>query len=131
LAPSNHREPDDYNRLQSGMSQLTLANALRLLTGLWVMEAPFVYAPLDANAAPIWNNLIVGGCVVVLATMRLVFVREARAFRIAHLLLGVWLALSPWIFAYTEDRMYFWNSIGSGVLIAVLAIWSLVRYRSS
>jgi hypothetical protein len=113
------------------MSQLTLANALRLLTGLWVMEAPFVYAPLDANAAPIWNNLIVGGCVVVLATMRLVFVREARAFRIAHLLLGVWLALSPWIFAYTEDRMYFWNSIGSGVLIAVLAIWSLVRYRSS
>ncbi|HVY82504.1 MAG TPA: SPW repeat protein [Steroidobacteraceae bacterium] len=131
MASSKHREPDPSNRLQSGTSQLTLANALRLLTGLWLMEAPFVYARFDANAAPIWNNLIVGGCVVVLATMRLVFVREARAFRIAHLLLGVWIALSPWIFAYTEDRMYFWNSIGSGALIAVLATWSLVRYRSS
>jgi hypothetical protein len=132
LAASNDTEPEDgFNRFQSGTRQLTLANALRLLTGLWVMEAPFVYAPLDTNAAPIWNNLIVGGCVVMLATMRLIFVREARAFRIAHIVLGVWIALSPWIFEYTEDRMYFWNSIGCGVLIAALAIWSLVRYRSS
>jgi hypothetical protein len=131
LAASNDTDPrdDGINPFQSGSRQLTLANALRLLTGLWVMEAPFVYAPLDANAAPIWNNLIVGGCVVMLATMRLIFVREARAFRIAHVMLGVWIALSPWIFEYTEDGMYFWNSIGCGILIAALAVWSLFRYR--
>ena len=132
LAASNDTDPrdDGLNPFRSTTRQLTLANALRLLTGLWVMEAPFVYAPLDTNAAPIWNNLIVGGCVVMLATMRLIFVREVRAFRIAHVMLGVWIALSPWIFNYTDDRVYFWNSIGSGVLIAALAVWSLVRYRS-
>jgi len=133
LPASNDTDPseDSLNPFQSGVRQLTLANALRLLTGLWVMEAPFVYAPLDTNAAPIWNNLIVGGCVVLLAMMRLVFVREVRAFRIAHLMLGVWIALAPWIFHYTEDSVYFWNSIGCGVLIAILAVWSLLRYRSS
>src|SRR4051812_45574003 len=66
LAASNDTDPGDdgLNPFKAGARQLTLANALRLLTGLWVMEAPFVYAPLDANAAAIWNNLIVGGCVV-------------------------------------------------------------------
>jgi hypothetical protein len=132
LAASNDTDPreDGLNPFRSSTRQLTLANALRLLTGLWVMEAPFMYAPLDANAAPIWNNVIVGGCVVMLATMRLIFVREVRAFRIAHLMLGVWIALSPWIFHYTDDDVYFWNSIGCGALIAALAVWSLVRYRT-
>lgn len=122
---------DHFSSIRSGARQLTLANALRLLAGLWVMDAPFLYAPLDTSAATVWNDLIVGGCVVILATMRLVFIREARAFRIAHLLLGAWIAASPWIFAYTEDRLYFWNSLGCGVLIAGLAIWSLIRYRSN
>ena len=62
--------------------------------------------------------------------MRLIFVREVRVFRIAHFMLGVWIALSPWIFQYTDDDVYFWNSIGSGALIAALAVWSLLRYRS-
>lgn len=127
----NHTSQDHFATVRGGPRQLTLANALRLLTGLWVMDAPFVYAPLDSSAATVWNDLIVGGCVVILATMRLVFVSEARAFRIAHLLLGAWIAASPWIFDYTDDWLYFWNSVGSGLLIAGLAIWSLIRYRAS
>src|SRR5262245_33057132 len=55
---------DDQGRLYGGRRQLTLANALRLLLGLWVMDAPFVYAPLGISAATVWNDLIVGGCVV-------------------------------------------------------------------
>jgi hypothetical protein len=127
--PTSHE--DNLGAIRGGPRQLTLANALRLLIGLWVMDAPFLYAPLDTSAATVWNDLIVGGCVVMLATMRLVFVREARAFRIAHLLLGAWIAASPWIFDYTEDRLYFWNSVGCGVLIAALALWSLIRYRAN
>jgi hypothetical protein len=121
---------DDDSRLYGGRRQLTLANSLRLLLGLWVMDAPFVYAPLGISAATIWNDLIVGGCVVVLATMRLVFVREVGAFRIAHLLLGAWIAGSPWLFGYTEDALYFWNSVVCGLAIAALAVWSLLRYRN-
>jgi hypothetical protein len=122
---------DDTDALQGGARQLTLANALRLLLGLWVMDAPFIYAPLGISAATIWNDLICGGCVVMLATMRLVFFREARAFRIAHLLLGGWIAVSPWVFDNTDDPVYFWNSLASGTAIAALALWSLVRYRAA
>jgi hypothetical protein len=122
---------EDQGRLYGGRRQLTLANALRLLLGLWVMDAPFVYAPLGISAATVWNDLIVGGCVVMLATMRLVFFREVRAFRIAHFLLGVWIATSPWVFGYTDDIVYFWNSVVCGITIAALALWSLLRYRTA
>jgi hypothetical protein len=131
LQAPNDPTSDDVSTIRGGTRQLTVANALRLLIGLWVMDAPFLYAPLDTSAATVWNDLIVGGCVVMLATMRLVFFREARAFRIAHLLLGAWIAASPWIFAYTDDRLYFWNSVAAGVLIAALALWSLIRYRAN
>lgn len=122
---------EDEGRRPGNRRQLTIANALRLVLGLWVMDAPFVYAPLGISAATIWNDLLAGGCVVVLATMRLVFVREARAFRIAHLLLGIWIACAPWVFGYTDDALYFWNSVACGTAIAALALWSLLRYAAT
>jgi hypothetical protein len=124
-------DDNEIETLRGGTRQLTLANALRLLLGLWIMDAPFIYAPLGISPATVWNDLICGGCVVMLATMRLVFIREARAFRIAHLLLGGWIALSPWYFQNTEDPVYFWNSLICGTAIAGLALWSLVRYRAA
>lgn len=124
-------DDNEMEMLRGGTRQLTLANALRLLLGLWVMDAPFIYAPLGISPATVWNDLICGGCVVMLATMRLVFIREARAFRIAHLMLGIWIACSPWFFESTEDPVYFWNSLVCGTAIAALALWSLVRYRSA
>jgi hypothetical protein len=122
---------DEDSAVHGGRRQLTLANALRLLLGLWVMDASFIYAPVGINPAIVWNDLIAGGCVVILATMRLVFVREARAFRIAHLMLGMWIACSPWLFGYTDDLLYFWNSVICGLSISMLAAWSLVRYRTT
>jgi hypothetical protein len=116
--------------IRGGVRQVTVANAMRLLLGLWVMDAPFIYAPLGVSPVTVWNDLIVGGCVVMLATMRLVFVGEARAFRFAHVMLGIWIAFCPWLFGYTDNALYFWNSLISGSLIAALAIWSLVRYRT-
>jgi hypothetical protein len=106
---------------------VTVANVLRLLIGLWVLEAPLFYVPFGATYAAIWNQFVVGGAVVVLGAMRMVFVNETPAFRIAHLLLGVWIAASPWIFNYLTQDAAFWNSLISGTVIAVLATWSVVR----
>lgn len=124
-------EDNDFESLRGGPRQLTLANALRLLVGLWVMDAPFIYAPLGVSPVTVWNDLICGGLVVMLATMRLVFIREARAFRIAHLLLGVWIAVAPWALDSADDPIYIWNSLACGTAIAALALWSLVRYRTT
>jgi SPW repeat len=111
----------------SKISQITVANALRLLIGLWVLDSPFVYLALGDNAAIVWNDFLVGGIVAILAAMRVVFVREAFIFRISHVLLGLWLTLSPWIFGYVDEYAASWNSIVSGIAIAALATWGLMR----
>jgi hypothetical protein len=105
----------------------TLANVLRFVLGAWVLYAPFMRDELSVSVATLWNYLAVGGCVVMLAVMRIVFVREAGIFRWAHLLLGLWMIASPWVFEYVGEEAAFWNSAVSGALIAVLATWSLVR----
>jgi hypothetical protein len=113
------------------ISQITVANTLRLLIGLWVLDAPFLSPALGNTAAIVWNDFLVGGTVAVFAAMRVVFVREAFIWRISHLLLGLWLTLSPWIFGYVDEYAASWNSIVSGVLIGSLATWGLMRGHHS
>src|SRR5262245_15629717 len=108
-------------------SQMTVANALRLLIGLWVLDAPFLSVSLGNSAAIVWNCFVVGGLIVVLAAMRVVFVREAIVWRISHLVAGLWLTLSPWIFGYVDEYAASVNSIVSGVAIGALATWGLMR----
>jgi hypothetical protein len=94
---------------------------------LWVLNAPLLREELSAGDAATQSQLIAGGCVVTLAAMRFIFVREAGIFRWAHLLLGLWSLASPWIFDYVSDDAAFLNSTICGALLAVLATWSLVR----
>lgn len=105
----------------------TLANVLRLAVGIWILDAPFLRDELSVSAATLWNHLAVGGVVIMLAVMRIVFVREANVWRWAHLLLGLWMIASPWVFEYVDEEAAFCNSAVSGALIAALATWSLVR----
>jgi hypothetical protein len=94
---------------------------------LWVLNAPLLIEELSAGGPATHNQLVAGGCIVTLATMRFIFVREAGVFRWAHLLLGLWTIASPWVFGYVSDDMAFWNSAVSGMLVAMLAMWSLIR----
>lgn len=105
----------------------TLANVLRLALGLWVLGAPFIRTELAGTVPMVWNQMAVGACVVMLAAMRMVFAREASIFRWAHLLLGLWMSASPWIFDYVYKGAALWNGVVSGMLITALAIWSLLR----
>lgn len=105
----------------------TFANVLRLVLGLWVLNSPMVSPELSVSDAATQNLLVVGGCVAGLAALRMIFVQEAGIFRWAHLLLGLWTIASPWIFDYASESAALLNSAVCGTLIAVLALWSLVR----
>jgi len=105
----------------------TFANVLRLLLGLWVLNAPLLDPQFAPGELATRNQLLAGGCIVLLATLRFIFVREAVTFRWAHLLLGTWTFASPWVFDFVADEAVFWNSTLSGALIVALATWSLIR----
>lgn len=112
-------------------SHITVANSLRLLIGLWVLDAPLLSTSFGSSAAIVWNCFVVGSLIVVLAAMRVVFIREAFIWRISHLAAGLWLTLSPWIFGYVDEYAASLNSIVCGVLIGALATWGLMREHHS
>lgn len=43
------------------------------------------------------------------------------------LILGLWVLLAPWILGYASLTPALWSSLISGVLISLLALWSILN----
>jgi hypothetical protein len=44
-----------------------------------------------------------------------------------QLILGLWVLLAPWILGYASLAPALWSSVISGVLISLLALWSILN----
>jgi len=44
-----------------------------------------------------------------------------------QLILGFWILLAPWILGYASLSPALWSSVVSGVLISLLAFWSILN----
>jgi hypothetical protein len=49
---------------------------------------------------------------------------------VGNLVLGVWLALSPWVLSYASQPTPAWNAHAVGVIIAVAALAALVAFQA-
>jgi hypothetical protein len=47
-----------------------------------------------------------------------------------NLLLGIWLAISPWVLSYATQATPAWNAHAVGVIIAVAALAALVAFHA-
>ena len=48
---------------------------------------------------------------------------------VANLVLGLWLAISPWALSYMMDAIPAWNALIVGVIIAVAAAATLIAFH--
>lgn len=48
---------------------------------------------------------------------------------VANLVLGLWLAISPWALAYMTEARPAWNALAMGVIIAVAAAAALIAFH--
>jgi hypothetical protein len=48
---------------------------------------------------------------------------------IANLILGLWLAISPWALSYMSDATAAWNALVVGIVVAVAAAAALVAFH--
>ncbi|MDP3999512.1 MAG: SPW repeat protein [bacterium] len=49
-----------------------------------------------------------------------------RWLHYGQLILGLWVAVAPWLLGFTFVTPAFWSSIVAGVLMALLALWSML-----
>lgn len=102
--------------------QVQWASGLNILAGLWLIVAPFVFR--YGVAAAIWNDVVVGAVIAVLAIMRATSPERWQSLSWTNTILGVWLIIAPFVLGYSATTMAMRNDIFLGIIVVALSLWS-------
>lgn len=110
--------------LPQARANVRTASGLDILAGLWLIVAPFLLQ-FDFSTTALWNHLLVGAGVAILAASR----EFGEGYRHAtpswvNAILGLWLLIAPMALNYADVTDAFWNSIIMGLIVTTLALWS-------
>lgn len=109
-----------YRRIVSGLA---------VLVGVWLVASPFI---LEATDTALWNNLIVGLAVVLLAGFNYYRMTTERIGNVGVsslvALLGVWILLVPFIIEMGSEELL-WGTAVAGLLIALLSGYNAYSTR--
>ena len=100
------------------------ASGLDILAGLWLIISPFALQYSSLTIA-VWNNILAGIAVALLASSRTVgdgYKNASPSW--ANVAIGLWLIISPFILGYTLESIAYWNTLISGIVVVILALWS-------
>lgn len=95
-----------------------------LLLGAWLMFSPSVFG--IPNDSPQAINAYVAGLGMAILALFDLYKTYLWAV-VANLLLGAWIAVSPWVPAFADAGAMMSNSVLVGSAVVVLALWELRR----
>ncbi len=93
-----------------------------LLLGLWLLVSPWAFSYPEGSPQMI-NAFASGLVIAVLAAFDLY--KTYFWAVVVNLLVGVWVAVSPWVLRIAEQRVVIWNELIVGIAVVVLALWEL------
>jgi SPW repeat len=105
---------------QSHANQVRLASGLNVAVGAYALLAVWIGSASPAN---FWNAAIAGLAVLILAAYRMAGAAGPWASW-TNAGIGLWLAISPWVYGYASDAGWLWNSILVGGIVFILGSWS-------
>jgi hypothetical protein len=113
------------NMNSARLDTASAASTLNVLAGIWLIISPFILAYSGLRVA-MWDTLLVGIVILVFAWVRAASPALHVGLSWLNLLLGIWLIVSPFVLGYVANRPALWNDTGLGIIVAVLAIVSIV-----
>jgi hypothetical protein len=102
--------------------QVKILSGINIVLGAWLIIAPFVMGYTDTAA--MWNSIIVGVIVAILAWIRAANPASAPWLSWVNAVLGVWLIIAPFILGFSGMTGSKWTNIVVGVGIAIFGAWS-------
>lgn len=99
-----------------------------IAAGLWLIAAPFVLAYTGVTAA-LWNAILVGLAVLILAWVRVANPLQYEASSWTNVVLGIWLLIAPFALGYSATTAAMTNDIIVGLIVAALGTWSALASR--
>jgi SPW repeat len=103
------------------MKGLSWAN---FILGVWLIVAPFALVYRGISAA-LWDNVIVGIIVAVLAAWRALGKESVRmtVTSWAVAVLGLWTLAAPFALRYESNANAMWNDVIVGIVLAIIATY--------
>lgn len=111
-------ESDVNDKSADQRREIRRLHFLAIAIGIWLVVAPFVLNYGDA--AVTWNEVIAGLLTAGLGAWRLYRPRlHWTSWALGAW--GVWFVLSPFLFGYGRGVAAYWNELGMGVFLVILA----------
>lgn len=104
------------------------SSGTNLLSGLWLLAAPFVLGYSDVGAA-LSNDLIVGIVVMTLAAIRAARPAQGPGMSWTNALLGAWLVIAPFLLGYGDLGAAVANDIIVGLVVLTVGSVSALATR--
>ena len=95
---------------------------LILALGLWLFVSPWVFNYPEGSLQAM--NAYISGIVIVLLAAFELYKTYFWAV-VVNLLVGVWVAVSPWVLKIADRQTVIWNELIVGFAVVVLALWEL------
>lgn len=131
-APEGYREREGYRgephayefeEAPPEIRTVYSTSGINIIAGLWLLLAPFALGYANVETA-LWNSVIVGLAVTVMAIVRVVRPDEYEGISWVNFVLGIWLLVSPFVLGLANIDWLVWNNIIVGVIVLALAATS-------
>ena len=103
-----------------------VASGTNALLGAYIMFTPLIYGLTRDNGIDVWVTLSMGLIVMICGVVRLFSPGELPALSWGNVALGVYIALSPWLFRFDSDQARIWADATIGGTVMLLAALSAV-----
>jgi hypothetical protein len=97
-------------------AQARIASGVNILLGIWLLISPWVFGYEAAGSAAIWNSVIVGALIAILAAGNCFSHHTRTGLNWINVLLALWAMISPLVFGYIENT----SALGDNIFIAIL-----------
>jgi SPW repeat len=109
------------------MDMKRLRDLLITVLGLWLMISPRVLHFAATHSDAVWNTWLLGAAIILVTAVSRYLVDTRSPWQdMATAALGLWLMISPWVLGFAAHMTERSNSIITGFLVAVLALWAMV-----
>jgi len=96
-----------------------------LLLGAWLFASPWLMAYADALPKAAWSAWAAGAAIVLLAVAAM---SVPKAWEEGlNILLGAWVAVSPWVLEFASSKDATTNAVVIGGLVTLLAVWAMAQ----
>lgn len=105
-------------------------NWINLTLGVWLIIAAFVPGITASQGASLWNDLVVGIVVLLVAIWAALQNRQSLCW--LNALAGGWLLISAFIPGITAVQSgNLWNDLIIGIVITTVGVWAILHSGST